>query len=61
MPPICRHISRFIADESASTAIEYGLIAAGIFLAIVTVVQQLGTELLRSKFEAVRDALATQQ
>ncbi|WP_155487135.1 Flp family type IVb pilin, partial [Vibrio harveyi] len=31
-------IGRFLADESGATAIEYGLIAAGIALAIIAVV-----------------------
>jgi pilus assembly protein Flp/PilA len=38
-------IQRFVADEQGATAIEYGLIAAGISIAIVTVVQGLGTKL----------------
>ncbi len=38
-------LKRFFADESAATAIEYGLIAAGIALAIITVVNQTGTAL----------------
>jgi len=35
----------FAKDESGATAIEYGLIAAGISVAIITVVQGLGTKL----------------
>lgn len=38
-------VRRFVADESGATAIEYGLIAAGIAVAIITVVQGLGTKL----------------
>ena len=38
-------IARFVKDESGATAIEYGLIAAGISVAIITVVQGLGTKL----------------
>ena len=38
-------IANFAHDESGATAIEYGLIAAGIGVAIVTVVGQVGTEL----------------
>ena len=34
---------RFLKDETAATAIEYALIAAGIALAIVTAVSNLGT------------------
>ena len=37
-------ISRFSKDETAATAIEYSLIAAGIALAIVAVVQAIGTQ-----------------
>ncbi len=40
-----RLLKRFAADESGATAIEYGLIAAGISVAIITVVQGLGTKL----------------
>ena len=36
-------LSRFVKDESGATAIEYGLIAAGIAVAIITVVSQVGT------------------
>ena len=35
----------FLRDENGATAIEYGLIAAGIAVAIITVVQGLGTKL----------------
>ncbi|MGB9368271.1 MAG: Flp family type IVb pilin [Xanthobacteraceae bacterium] len=38
-------LKRFAKDESGATAIEYGLIAAGISVAIITVVQGLGTKL----------------
>ena len=38
-------VKRFVKDESGATAIEYGLIAAGISVAIITVVQGLGTKL----------------
>jgi pilus assembly protein Flp/PilA len=38
-------IARFLSDESGATAIEYGLIAAGIAVAIIAVVQGLGTKL----------------
>jgi pilus assembly protein Flp/PilA len=37
--------SRFMRDESGATAIEYGLIAAGIAVAIITVVGTLGSNL----------------
>jgi len=38
-------VSRFVKDESGATAIEYGLIAAGISIAIIAVVNGLGTKL----------------
>jgi pilus assembly protein Flp/PilA len=38
-------VSRFVKDESGATAIEYGLIAAGIAIAIITAVQATGTQL----------------
>jgi len=38
-------VSRFVKDESGATAIEYGLIAAGISVAIIAVVNGLGTKL----------------
>jgi pilus assembly protein Flp/PilA len=38
-------VSRFMKDESGATAIEYGLIAAGISIAIITVVNGLGGKL----------------
>ncbi len=40
-----RSILKFLNDESGATAIEYGLIAAGISLAIIAVVNGLGTNL----------------
>jgi pilus assembly protein Flp/PilA len=38
-------IKRFFRDENGATAIEYGLIAAGISVAIITVVGTLGSSL----------------
>jgi pilus assembly protein Flp/PilA len=38
-------LKRFLADESGATAIEYGLIAAGIAVAIITVVKGIGPKL----------------
>ena len=49
-------VMRFVNDESGATAIEYGLIAAGIAVAIITVVQTIGTN-LNSKFSSISDAL----
>jgi pilus assembly protein Flp/PilA len=42
-------VARFVKDESGATAIEYGLIAAGISLAIIVMVNTLGTT-LNTKF-----------
>jgi pilus assembly protein Flp/PilA len=36
-------LQRFLHDESGATAIEYGLIAAGIAVAIIAVVGAVGT------------------
>jgi pilus assembly protein Flp/PilA len=49
-------IRRFIADESGATAIEYGLIAAGISLAIIAVINGLGTK-LNTKFTSINNSL----
>ncbi len=49
-------LSRFLKDESGATAIEYGLIAAGISVAIVVVVTQVGSKLVTT-FTAVSDNL----
>jgi pilus assembly protein Flp/PilA len=49
-------LARFLKDESGATAIEYGLIAAGISVAIIAVVQGLGTK-LNSTFTTVQNAL----
>ena len=49
-------ISSFLKDETAATAIEYGLIAAGISVAIIAVVQGLGTK-LTSTFSTVSTSL----
>jgi pilus assembly protein Flp/PilA len=48
--------ARFLNDESGATAIEYGLIAAGISLAIIAVVNGLGTT-LNTKFTAINNSL----
>jgi pilus assembly protein Flp/PilA len=50
-------IARFVKDESGATAIEYGLIAAGISVAIATIVGTIGTSLL-AKFTAISTALS---
>ncbi len=50
-------VQRFAKDESGATAIEYGLIAAGISVAIIAVVNALGTQ-LKSTFSSVSSSLA---
>ena len=47
---------RFMNDECGATAIEYGLIAAGIALAIITIVNGLGVN-LDTKFTAINSSL----
>ena len=47
---------KLLKDESGATAIEYGLIAAGISVAIIAVVQGLGTK-LKTTFTSVSNAL----
>ena len=47
---------RFVKDNSGATAIEYGLIAAGISVAIIAVVNGLGTT-LNAKFKSISDQL----
>ena len=49
-------IKRFLKDESAATAIEYGLIATGIAVAIITVVNGLGQQ-LQATFQDVSTKL----
>ena len=49
-------LKRFVRDESGTTAIEYALIASGIAMAIVLVVQQIGTD-LKTPFIKVKDGL----
>jgi pilus assembly protein Flp/PilA len=47
---------RFLKDQSGATAIEYGLIAAGIAVAIIATVQSLGTQ-LKTTFSSVSTAI----
>jgi pilus assembly protein Flp/PilA len=49
-------ISKFLKNESGATAIEYGLIAAGIAIAIITAVNGVGTA-LSTKFDAISTAI----
>jgi pilus assembly protein Flp/PilA len=51
-----RLFGKFLADESGASAIEYGLIAAGISVVIIGAVQGLGTK-LNTTFTSVQTAL----
>jgi len=51
-----RVIQAFLCDESGATAIEYGLIAAGIALAIIAAVNTLGTT-MSNKFTSINSSL----
>jgi pilus assembly protein Flp/PilA len=50
-------LNRFVRDESGATAIEYGLIAALIAVAIIVVLGQVGGN-LNARFQSVANALA---
>ena len=49
-------VMRFLRDEAAATAIEYGLIAAGISVSIIAVIQGIGSR-LNTTFTGVEAAL----
>ena len=49
-------VKRFVQDESGATAVEYGLVAAGISVAIIAVMQGLGSK-LNTTFTSVQTAL----
>ena len=49
-------VTRFVKDESGATAIEYGLIAAGISVAIIAVVNGIGST-LNGKFSSINSQL----
>jgi pilus assembly protein Flp/PilA len=49
-------LAKLWADESGATAIEYGLIAAGISLAIIAVVNGIGSN-LNTKFNSINTSL----
>jgi pilus assembly protein Flp/PilA len=49
-------IAKFLRDESGATAIEYGLIAAGISIAIIVAVNGLGSN-LNTKFTSINNSL----
>ena len=50
--------AQFFLNESGATAIEYGLIAAGISVAIIAVVNSLGSQ-LKTTFSTITSQLAT--
>lgn len=50
-------VSRFVRDESGATAIEYGLIAALVSIAIIVALQALGPQ-LATTFTSITTALA---
>jgi pilus assembly protein Flp/PilA len=56
MEPKMKNVLKFVKDETGATAIEYGLIAAGISVAIIAVVQGLGSK-LNTTFTSVQTAL----
>ena len=47
---------KFLSDQSGATAIEYGLIAAGIALAIIAVVNGIGSN-LNTQFNSINSSL----
>jgi pilus assembly protein Flp/PilA len=49
-------VSRFLKDQSGATAIEYGLIAAGIAVVIIAAVQSVGSN-LKGTFNSVASAV----
>jgi pilus assembly protein Flp/PilA len=51
-----RNFLRFLSDQSGATAIEYGLIAAGIALAIIAIVNGLGSN-LNDRFTSINNSL----
>jgi pilus assembly protein Flp/PilA len=55
MEPNMKYLAKFVKDESGATAIEYGLIAAGISVAIIAVLQGLGSK-LNTTFTSVQTA-----
>lgn len=51
-----RLVKAFLADQSGATAIEYGLIAAGISVAIIVAVNTIGTK-LNTSFDSISTQL----
>jgi pilus assembly protein Flp/PilA len=55
-PSMIRKLKAFLKDETAATAIEYGLIAAGIACALIPTLSGLGTK-LKTTFGSISSAL----
>jgi pilus assembly protein Flp/PilA len=55
-PGMLRTLKAFVKNETAATAMEYGLIAAGISVAIISVVKGLGTK-LNTTFSSISSQL----
>jgi len=51
-----RLVKAFLADQSGATAIEYGLIAAGISVVIIVSVNTIGTK-LNTSFDSISTQL----
>ncbi|MGB0085091.1 MAG: Flp family type IVb pilin [Rhodomicrobiaceae bacterium] len=51
-------IKTFVEDERGATSIEYGLIAAGIGVALITLVGQIGDD-IRTMFNGIQTQLTT--
>jgi pilus assembly protein Flp/PilA len=51
-----RSFLRFLSDESGATAIEYGLIAAGISIAIIAAVNGIGSN-MNTMFSSINSSL----
>ncbi len=60
MRQVARHIRRFLGDELGATAIEYGLVASLIAIAIIVSAGLLGTN-LNSVFETLNTTMAPPQ
>ena len=52
-PSLAASIRRFAADESAATAIEYAMIAAGVGVAVASTVWTLGSEVKQNLYDKI--------
>lgn len=55
---ICTFLNRLWRARKGATAIEYALMAAGVSVAIVSVVFGLGDDVLRELYQRIRDTLS---